>query len=97
MLAVIFYALSSLSVALAGADGWHMDNAYFLVNEAIDPIVNVNAQGSHMHKVVGGSGFGASYDFNTYAKARCSSIRYQADKSNYWMPGMPRSIRLDRS
>lgn len=39
-----------------------------------------------MHKVLGGSGFAASYNYDTYSKAKCTSLKLTADKSNYWMP-----------
>lgn len=67
-------------------DAWHLDQAVVLVNEQLDPVVNPNAQSTHMHKVLGGSGFGASYNFETYRSAKCSSLKVQADKSAYWMP-----------
>jgi hypothetical protein len=86
------FAFSSLSLFLAttvikaGDDGWHLDYIYQLVQEELDPVVSPNAQGSHMHKVVGGSRFGAAYNYANYAAAKCSSLAIQADKSNYWYP-----------
>lgn len=81
-------SLFLFAAALVGAadDGWHLDFTYVLTNENLDPIVSPNAQGSHMHKVMGGSRFGASYNYADYNAAKCSSLRVQADKSNYWMP-----------
>jgi hypothetical protein len=86
-LCVLGLLLPHLSVTLAGDDGWHLDYTYTLVNEELDPVVSPNAEGSHMHKVIGGSRFGASYNYAEYSAANCSSLRVQADKSNYWMPG----------
>jgi len=79
--------LPFLQPALA-LDAWHLDSISVLVNEQIDPIVNVNQQGTHMHKVLGGSGFSAAYNFATYKNAKCSSLAISADKSNYWMPNL---------
>ena len=79
-------ALFSLRVA-AQDDAWHFDTIGVLVNEDLDPIVTPNAFGPHMHKVLGGSKFGASYSYNTYSQAQCSTVAAQSDKSNYWMPG----------
>jgi hypothetical protein len=79
--------LPHLSPTLATDDGWHLDFIYTLVTEELDPVVSPNAEGSHMHKVIGGSRFGASYNYAEYSAANCSSLRLQADKSNYWMPG----------
>ncbi len=72
----------------SGTDAWHMDNLSVLVNEELDPVVNINAQGSHMHKIAGGSAIGASYNFQTYSTASCTSAGVTIDKSNYWMPCM---------
>jgi hypothetical protein len=67
-------------------DAWHLDTAYILVNEELDPIISPNAQSSHMHKVIGGSAFAAGFNFPDYRAGTCSSIQNQADMSNYWMP-----------
>jgi hypothetical protein len=79
----------SLLPALAEDDGWHLDDTYTLVNEELDPIIWINQQSAHLHKVIGGSGFSAAYNYDDYAAANCSSLAVQADKSNYWMPGEP--------
>lgn len=87
MLLSLGYSLTLIaSLVLAGDDAWHLDRIYTLVNEAVDPIIAPNAVSSHMHKVIGGSRFGASYGYEDYAAAKCSSLQCQADKSNYWMP-----------
>lgn len=77
--------LSFLS-SISALDAWHLDETAILVNEQLDPIINPNSQSSHMHKVMGGSAFGASYNYDTYSKAKCTSLKLTADKSNYWMP-----------
>jgi hypothetical protein len=83
---VTLLAFFTSSLVLAGDDAWHLDYLYTLVNEELDPVVNPNGRGSHMHKILGGSAFSAAYDGATYEAATCSSARCQADKSNYWMP-----------
>lgn len=80
------FSLLSILSATSALDAWHLDEVAILVNEQLDPIVNPNAQSSHMHKVIGGSGFGASYNYDTYSKAKCTSLKLAVDKSNYWMP-----------
>jgi len=82
-----FLALHLLSVVSAQDDGWHLDTIYELINERLDPIVSPNGVAGHMHKVIGGSRFGAAYNYDDYSSAHCSSVKVQADKSNYWMPG----------
>jgi hypothetical protein len=66
--------------------GWHFDHVYTLVAEQLDPIVNINVQGTHMHRVVGGSNFRAAYSFDGARSSSCSTVAVQGDKSNYWMP-----------
>ncbi|WVQ85831.1 hypothetical protein IAT38_007999 [Cryptococcus sp. DSM 104549] len=91
MLVQFFYflaAMASVSLLRAQDDAWHLDDTYTLVNEELDPIVNPNGQASHMHKIIGGSKMAAYYNFAEYSTAKCSSLRVQADKSNYWMPNL---------
>jgi hypothetical protein len=82
----LFASLFALHASAGGYVGWHMDKTYTLVNERIDPIVNPNAISQHQHKVIGSSRFGASYSYDDYNGASCTSVEVQADKSAYWMP-----------
>jgi hypothetical protein len=80
-------ALALVAEAVVGGDSaFFQDAPGILAVENLDPIVTPNAQASHMHRIVGGSAFGASYNFATYSSASCSQLPVQADKSNYWMP-----------
>ncbi|KAK4686420.1 hypothetical protein P7C73_g3711, partial [Tremellales sp. Uapishka_1] len=89
MLSLYLTLLTFLATLVSAQDdAWHLDYVYTLVNEELDPVVSPNGQGSHMHKVIGGANFGASYNYDTYNAATCSSLRVQADKSNYWMPNL---------
>jgi hypothetical protein len=47
--------LAFAPVAQAVVDAWHMDNAYTLVRESLDPIISPNLVASHMHRVIGES------------------------------------------
>lgn len=85
LLYVVVVFVSSL-LSRAQDDAWHLDDTYTLVNEELDPIISPNQQSSHMHKIIGGSKMAAYYNFDDYSAAKCSSLRIQADKSNYWMP-----------
>ncbi|KIR79550.1 transmembrane receptor [Cryptococcus gattii E566] len=87
---LIYFILALVTSAsvIAQDDAWHLDYVYTLANEELDPIVSPNAQSSHMHKIIGGSRMAAYYNYNDYAAAKCSSLRVQADKSNYWMPNI---------
>ncbi|KAK6906807.1 hypothetical protein I203_100794 [Kwoniella mangroviensis CBS 8507] len=84
----IFAFLASAVFVQAQDDAWHLDYIYVLANEEIDPIVSPNQQSSHMHKIIGGSRMSAFYNSDYYSAASCSSLRQQADKSNYWMPNL---------
>jgi len=78
--------LISLGGAYAQVAAWHMDTLRLLTIMRLDPVVNPNAISSHMHDVVGGSNFGASYNYQDQVASSCTSASITADKSNYWMP-----------
>lgn len=82
--------LATPATAAVPSGGWHFDEVYTLVTEQLDPIVNPNAQGTHMHRVIGGSNFRAAYSFDAARSGSCSSVSVQGDKSNYWMPQVSR-------
>ncbi|OWZ63094.1 hypothetical protein AYX15_04854 [Cryptococcus neoformans] len=87
----LFYLITALvtsAFVVAQDDGWHIDYVYTLMNAQLDPIVFPNGQSDHMHKIIGGSRMAAYYNFEDYQSAKCSSLRVQADKSNYWMPNL---------
>ncbi|WWC65393.1 uncharacterized protein I303_108011 [Kwoniella dejecticola CBS 10117] len=91
MLSRFISLLALLATAVfvsAQDDAWHLDYIYVLANEELDPIVSPNQQSSHMHKIIGGSRMAAFYNSDYYTGASCSSLRQQADKSNYWMPNL---------
>jgi len=79
-------ALTSLGGAYAQVAAWHMDTLRLLTNERFDPVVDPNRLSAHMHQIVGGSNFGASYNFAEQVASSCTSASITADKSNYWMP-----------
>jgi len=68
--------LSTLTCAIlssaTGNPAWHLDVLNLLVNERLDPIVDPNAVGGHMHDIVGGSNFGASYNYENQVSDRAS-------------------------
>ena len=67
------------------AGNWNT-NVRPLVVERLDPIVSPNGVASHMHDVIGGSAFGAAYNYADALKSSCTSFPISVDKSNYWMP-----------
>ena len=86
----LLIALAAVSTLLpssvAQVAEWHMDTLYTLANERLDPIVAPNAVSGHMHQILGGSGFGAAYNFADARASKCTSASITADHSNYWMP-----------
>ncbi|KAK8861339.1 hypothetical protein IAR55_002158 [Kwoniella newhampshirensis] len=87
VLTVLIPLLGFLNQAAAQAvDAWHLDTMYTLITERLDPIINPNGVSSHAHRILGGSNFGANYNYNLYDSSSCSSAAVQADNSNYWMP-----------
>jgi len=81
---VLFETLALVSIT-AHAANWNTDVA-ILVTERLDPIVSPNAVASHMHSIVGGSGFGAAYNQADLMKSACTTFPISVDKSNYWHP-----------
>ena len=79
-------ALALAAIASAQDPAWHMDSLFTLVTERLDPIVSPNAIGGHMHSIVGGSNFGASYNYDHLFASACTTTAITVDKSNYWMP-----------
>jgi hypothetical protein len=79
-------ALASLGGAYAQVAAWHMDTLRLLTISRLDPVVNPNEVSSHMHQIVGGSAFGAAYNFEDQVASSCTTASITADKSNYWMP-----------
>ncbi|KAL4936958.1 hypothetical protein BDV06DRAFT_203905, partial [Aspergillus oleicola] len=59
-----------------------------LVVERADPIIQPGVAASHVHSIMGGSGFGFTMDYNQTQEAKCSSCAPKADKSNYWIPSL---------
>ncbi|KAH9848786.1 hypothetical protein C2E23DRAFT_738784 [Lenzites betulinus] len=72
--------------AVANAEHWIFGGSRVLTNERIDPIVNPNATGTHVHAVVGSSRFSNVYDPEVLTNSKCTTIPVQPDKSNYWAP-----------
>jgi len=86
ILLLVTAILARLASTVLAVDAWHMDTAWNIVTERLDPVVDPNGLSSHMHKVFGGSGFAAGYSQSRYENAKCSSLGLQADKSAYWAP-----------
>ncbi|WVF66820.1 hypothetical protein IAT40_001562 [Kwoniella sp. CBS 6097] len=86
----LFTALVTLGQTFGASDpglaAWHLDNLFFHSSQRLDPIVAPNGVASHVHRIVGGSNFGANYNYDQYAASGCSTAAVQADNSNYWMP-----------
>jgi hypothetical protein len=84
MLTILWIPLLFL-IAYTYAGNWNT-NVRPLVTERLDPIVSPNGVASHMHAIIGGSAFGASYNYADAIQSSCTSFPISIDKSNYWMP-----------
>ncbi|GAW00416.1 wsc domain [Lentinula edodes] len=71
------------------ADGtayWLMAPNNILTTQRLDPIVTPGKVSTHVHSVLGGSGFGLNVNTSILQESECTSIPIQEDKSNYWFP-----------
>ena len=85
MYTLLFYTLLTLQTTLAFH--WHAD-VDILAVERLDPIISPNAVSQHMHTILGGSAFGASYNYADQVQSSCTTFPVSADKSNYWAPSL---------
>ena len=90
-------ALVTTVVALAGAVEAGKDKRTFavlhfnnkmLTKGRVDPIVSPGKTASHVHNVLGGSGFGLSSNGQDLASSKCSTAMVKGDNSNYWYPSL---------
>ncbi|CCA73977.1 related to glyoxal oxidase precursor [Serendipita indica DSM 11827] len=59
-----------------------------LVSTRLDPVVQPGVASSHLHNVVGGNNFNATYDPDFLLASTCTTSPITADKSNYWAPAI---------
>ncbi|KAK2589727.1 hypothetical protein QQS21_012594 [Conoideocrella luteorostrata] len=59
-----------------------------LVKTRADPIISPGVAGSHVHTVMGGSGFGLSSTGKDLMASNCSNAMVKGDNSNYWFPSL---------
>lgn len=64
-----------------------------------DPIVTPGQPSTHVHHVLGGSGFGLGSTGEDLKKSKCSTAMIKGDNSNYWFPSLyfkdPKSGNLE--
>ncbi|KAI0676190.1 WSC-domain-containing protein [Trametes maxima] len=80
-------SLAALATAV-NAEHWIFGGSKLIAQTRLDSIVNPNAIGTHVHAIVGASGFSNVYDPDELMKSNCTTIPVQPDKSNYWAPQM---------
>lgn len=56
--------------------------------ERADPIISPGMASSHVHTILGGSGFGFTMDYSMTQSSQCSSCSAIEDKSNYWVAAL---------
>ncbi|KAG8970892.1 hypothetical protein FRC05_011660 [Tulasnella sp. 425] len=62
--------------------------AKVLLAARLDSIVTPGGVSSHLHNIVGGNHFSATYDYDDLRKSTCTSNLVSIDHSNYWAPGL---------
>ncbi|KAI0765931.1 WSC-domain-containing protein [Trametes elegans] len=72
--------------AVVSAEYWTFGGTSLITQTRLDSIVNPDAIGTHVHAIVGASGFSNHYDYDELVKSNCTTIPVQPDKSNYWAP-----------
>jgi len=61
-------------------------NGKELTTGRVDPIVNPGVPSSHVHSVMGGSGFSMHANGQSLMSSKCSNAKIKGDFSNYWFP-----------
>ncbi|KAI0765890.1 hypothetical protein BD413DRAFT_637146 [Trametes elegans] len=86
----MFSKLVSLAAlaAVANAEHWIFGGSKLIAQTRLDSIVNPGALGTHVHAIVGASGFKNTYDPDDLVQSKCTTIPVQPDKSNYWSEQM---------
>ncbi|KAI0760779.1 WSC-domain-containing protein [Fomes fomentarius] len=79
-------SLVSLAAVVTADEYWIFGGSRPIVTTRLDPLVNPDEIGSHVHSVVGASRFKDVYDPDDLMKSNCTTIPIQLDKSNYWAP-----------
>jgi hypothetical protein len=65
---------------------WRMECRSSAGTARLDPLVNPNEVGAHVHDVFGSSGFSQSCTYDDLRRASCTSCTVTEDKSSYWHP-----------
>jgi len=59
-----------------------------LLSTRLDPIVQPGVASAHLHNIVGGNRFNATYDSGFLLSSTCTTSPITVDKSAYWAPAM---------
>lgn len=59
-----------------------------VISTRLDPVVQPGTTSTHLHNIVGGNRFNATYDSAFLLSSTCTTSPITADKSNYWQPAM---------
>ncbi|KAH9848790.1 WSC-domain-containing protein [Lenzites betulinus] len=78
--------LSVVALAAAANAYWTFGGTAMIAQTRLDSIVSPDSIGTHVHAIVGASGFSNHYDPDALMNSKCTTIPVQPDKSNYWAP-----------
>ncbi|KKA28083.1 hypothetical protein TD95_003606 [Thielaviopsis punctulata] len=84
--ALLFLAGSAAAVKTGRTFAVMRFNGDAIFNGRIDPIVSPGGVSSHVHTVMGSSGFGPSATGESIVAANCTNAKLKGDHSNYWYP-----------
>jgi hypothetical protein len=59
-----------------------------LISTRLDPIVQPGVASTHLHNILGGNRFNATYDPAFLLSSTCTTSPVAVDKSSYWAPAM---------
>ncbi|WKT54078.1 protein of unknown function DUF1996 [Fusarium oxysporum f. sp. vasinfectum] len=91
------HVLAAVAAALAGLSSAATDKRKFavlrftnkqLTKGRMDPIVFPGEVASHVHTVLGGSGFSLKATGEDLKRSECSNALVKGDNSNYWFPSL---------
>ncbi|KAI0330773.1 WSC-domain-containing protein [Cubamyces sp. BRFM 1775] len=78
--------LTFVTLAAAVNAYWTFGATPVLVQTRLDSIVSPGVVSSHVHAIVGASGFSPNYDPDQLMQSKCTTLSVQKDLSNYWAP-----------
>lgn len=84
----MFLTITILSLLVFLCDAFVILPSKVLISTRLDPVALPGLISPHIHNIVGGNRFNATFDPNYLISSTCTTSPITADKSNYWAPSM---------